>query len=97
MMPFATERFASGSQRAMAEASCAGPLVLAPAAAMMPITTISDQALVASGMSAVPTARRIAPPSITGRGPQRSEIAPATGWPMPHISCATPKARLMVA
>ena len=97
MMPLATERFASGIQRATAEASCAGPLVLAPEAAMMPITTMSDQALEAKGMSAVPRARQSEPASITGRGPQRSETAPATGWPMPHMSCATPKARLMVA
>ncbi len=62
MMPFATERFASGIQRATAEA-----------------------------------ARKKEPASITGRGPQRSETAPATGWPMPHMSCATPNARLMVA
>ena len=64
---------------------------------MMPITTISDQVLEANGMSAVPSASNSAPVSITGRGPQRSETAPATGWPMPHISWATPKARLMVA
>ena len=97
MMPFATERFASGIQRLTAEASCAGPAVPAPAANIRPSTRISAHGVVASGMSAAPAARSSAPPIITGRGPQRSAIAPATGCATPHMSCCTPKARLMVA
>ncbi len=97
MMPLPTERFASGIQRLTAEASCAGPAVPAPAANSTPSTRISAHGLVASGISAVPAASISAPPIITGRGPQRSAMAPATGCATPHISCCTPKARLMVA
>ena len=37
------------------------------------------------------------PAISTGRGPQRSAAAPASGWMAPQVNCATAIAKLMLA
>ena len=69
----------------------------APQAARMPTTITSSMVEVASGVAAVAAATSTAPPSITGRGPQRSAIAPAAVMDTAHIIWPTAKARLIAA
>jgi len=95
-MPLAIARLASGIQRFAADMSSDGPMAPAPLAARTPISRINAGAVVANGVAAVANATRSAPPTMTRRGPWRSAIAPATGCAMPHTSCPTANARLMV-
>jgi len=74
-----------------------GPIAPAPQAARMPMTITSSVREFASGVMAVAAATIIAPPSITGRGPQRSAIAPAAVIDTAHIICPTAKAKLIAA
>ena len=61
-----------------------------------PMVNISPQAEASSGVSAVPSARIKMPATNTGRGPQRSAAAPASGCTAPQVNCATAIAKLMV-
>ena len=72
-----------------------GEAAPAPAALITPRVMSKPHCESMNGVSAVPTARRIAPTTITLPGPCLSAIAPKMACDAPHMNCATAIAKLI--
>ena len=96
-MPLARPRFSAGSARATADISTPSPAMPPPPAATTPMSSTSIHALVACGVSTVPSMTSTAPAATTRPVPYLSATAPAIGCVMPHMSCAQANARLIAA
>ena len=93
--PEAAPRASAGMRCAAAPISTEKLPAPAPMAETSPMAKVSPQALVMNGVMALPMASSTMPASSTGRGPQRSAAAPASGCTAPQVNCATASAKLM--
>src|SRR3954466_5234344 len=96
-MPVARPRFSGGSTRATDDMSTPRPAMPLPPADTTPMSTINIQAVVAYGVSTVPSMTSRPPMAMTRPVPYLSANAPATGCVTPHMSCAQANARLIDA